>query len=116
MRRSPGRPGRSPRCDRKSSRLNSSHANISYAVFFFNKTASMGIYTLSLHAPLPIWSDRAVLAIPPTATVAPAGRHRPTGQGRPMLDDAGTPTHDTGAARAAVEEAIARAARQVAPL
>src|SRR5215203_4258976 len=55
-----------PRRDRKSTRLNSSHANISYAVFclkkkkknyifffffffFFNDTATTEIYTLSLH-------------------------------------------------------------------
>src|SRR3712207_2180426 len=62
------------RADRKSTRLNSSHANISYAVFclkkkkyiqftevvqlfeffFFNDTATTEIYTLSLHDALPI--------------------------------------------------------------
>src|SRR3712207_1982899 len=50
--------------DRKSTRLNSSHANISYAVFclkkknyfFFNDTATTEIYTLSLHDALPISS------------------------------------------------------------
>src|SRR3712207_282415 len=57
--------------DRKSTRLNSSHANISYAVFclkkkrslthetgcsfFFNDTATTEIYTLSLHDALPIY-------------------------------------------------------------
>src|SRR3712207_1631150 len=62
--------------DRKSTRLNSSHANISYAVFclkkkklltsssyislfFFNDTATTEIYTLSLHDALPISSRRA---------------------------------------------------------
>src|SRR3712207_3825146 len=40
--------------DRKSTSLNSSHANISYAVFFFNDTATTEIYTLSLHDALPI--------------------------------------------------------------
>src|SRR3712207_3634286 len=40
--------------DRESKRLNSSHANISYAVFFFNDTATTEIYTLSLHDALPI--------------------------------------------------------------
>src|SRR6202451_4464891 len=40
--------------DRKSTRLNSSHRNISYAVFFFNDTATTEIYTLSLHDALPI--------------------------------------------------------------
>src|SRR3990167_8459038 len=40
--------------DRKSTRLNSSHSQISYAVFFFNDTATTEIYTLSLHDALPI--------------------------------------------------------------
>src|SRR3712207_2099157 len=77
------RPDRGPAApDRKSTRLNSSHANISYAVFclkkkkkhnnssqssatyiltcaisflfFFNDTATTEIYTLSLHDALPI--------------------------------------------------------------
>src|SRR3989338_4022653 len=48
--------------DRKSTRLNSSHSSISYAVFcfqkfsFFNDTATTEIYPLSLHDALPIWS------------------------------------------------------------
>src|SRR3989338_2089588 len=41
--------------DRKSTRLNSSHSSISYAVFFFNDTAPTEIYTLSLHDALPIY-------------------------------------------------------------
>src|SRR3712207_5419065 len=73
--------------DRKSTRLNSSHANISYAVFclkkkkstslnicvrlwcgvampctlcfFFNDTATTEIYTLSLHDALPIYREAA---------------------------------------------------------
>src|SRR3712207_6775108 len=40
--------------DRKSTRLNSSHANISYAVFCLNDPATTEIYTLSLHDALPI--------------------------------------------------------------
>src|SRR3990172_2316320 len=40
--------------DRKSTRLNSSHGYTSYAVFFFNDTATTEIYTLSLHDALPI--------------------------------------------------------------
>src|SRR3712207_4682614 len=40
--------------DRESTRLNSSHAHISYAGFFFNDTATTEIYTLSLHDALPI--------------------------------------------------------------
>src|SRR3989338_6694741 len=42
------------RKDRKSTRLNSSHSSISYALFFFNDTATTEIYTLSLHDALPI--------------------------------------------------------------
>src|SRR6202171_4589899 len=45
--------------DRKSTRLNSSHLAISYAVFFFNDTATPEIYTLSLHDALPIWRQGA---------------------------------------------------------
>src|ERR1035441_7503212 len=40
--------------DRKSTRLNSSHLGISYAVFFFNDRATTEIYPLSLHDALPI--------------------------------------------------------------
>src|SRR4029434_9504562 len=43
--------------DRKSTRLNSSHTCISYAVFCLNDTATTEIYTLSLHDALPI-SDK----------------------------------------------------------
>src|SRR3990172_3790496 len=39
--------------DRKSTRLNSSHGYISYAVFFFNDTATPELSPLPLHAPLP---------------------------------------------------------------
>src|SRR3990172_5064689 len=42
--------------DRQSTRLNSSHGYISYAVFFFNDTATTEIYSLSLHDALPIYS------------------------------------------------------------
>src|SRR2546430_141466 len=78
---SPRPRARLPRRDRKSTRLNSSHSQISYAVFclkkktvsalvnllgpidfskgvilffFFNDTATTEIYTLSLHDALPI--------------------------------------------------------------
>src|SRR3989304_5049318 len=50
--------------DRKSTRLNSSHGYISYAVFFFNDTATTEIYTLSLHDALPICKCVGVLAAP----------------------------------------------------
>src|SRR3990167_7095698 len=43
--------------DRKSTRLNSNHSQISHALFFFNDTAPTEIYPLSLHDALPI-SDR----------------------------------------------------------
>src|SRR3990167_4404989 len=43
-----------PKQDRKSTRLNSSHSQIPYAVFFFNDTATTEIYPLSLHDALPI--------------------------------------------------------------
>src|SRR3990167_907169 len=48
--------GQTRQTDRKSTRLNSSHSQISYAVFFFNDTATTEIYTLSLHDALPIWA------------------------------------------------------------
>src|ERR1039458_5544733 len=41
--------------DRKSTRLNSSHLGISYAVFCLNDTSTTLIYTLSLHDALPIF-------------------------------------------------------------
>src|SRR3712207_6751035 len=45
--------------DRKSTRLNSSHANISYAVFcLYKKPPPPEIYTLPTHGALPIWADR----------------------------------------------------------
>src|SRR3990172_1920076 len=40
--------------DRKSTRLNSSHAYISYSLFFFNAPATTEISPLSLHDALPI--------------------------------------------------------------
>src|SRR3990167_2042797 len=43
-----------PLKDRKSTRLNSSHSQISYAGFFFNDTATTEISPLSLHDALPI--------------------------------------------------------------
>ena len=61
------------RVDRKSTRLNSSHANISYAVFclkkknFFNDTATTEIYTLSLHDALPI--SPSVKAMQPSSWI-----------------------------------------------
>src|SRR3990172_8277790 len=55
------------RLDRKSTRLNSSHAYISYSIFFFNDTAPTEISTLSLHDALPIYCldvERAAPAVP----------------------------------------------------
>src|SRR5437867_2963767 len=40
--------------DRKSTRLNSSHRTISYAVFCLNALSTTALYTLSLHDALPI--------------------------------------------------------------
>src|ERR1035438_9949127 len=48
-----GRSRAKPR-DRKSTRLNSSHLGISYAVFCLKDAATTEIYTLSLHDALPI--------------------------------------------------------------
>src|SRR5690242_16890678 len=45
--------------DRKSTRLNSSHMSISYAVFCLNTPAPTQTYTLSLHDALPIFSRRS---------------------------------------------------------
>src|SRR5690348_11868311 len=56
--------------DRKSTRLNSSHPSISYAVFCLNAPPPTEIYTLSLHDALPI------LAL---ATSAPCGSRHPAG-------------------------------------
>src|SRR2546430_405425 len=47
-----------PDTDRKSTRLKSRHSQISYALFFFNDTATTEIYTLSLHDALPIYQGR----------------------------------------------------------
>src|SRR5688572_26690385 len=41
--------------DRKSTRLNSSHSQISYAVFCLKNPATTDIYPLSLHDALPIY-------------------------------------------------------------
>src|SRR3712207_8561611 len=49
----PARPVQAPRADRKSTRLNSSHANISYAVFCFKKKKTFSLSECSyLLAPL----------------------------------------------------------------
>src|SRR5687768_7350094 len=45
------------RPDRKSTRLNSSHGYISYAVFCLKNTATTRLYTLSLHDALPISAE-----------------------------------------------------------
>src|SRR5437773_1331615 len=50
--------------DRKSTRLNSSHITISYAVFCLNHPAPTDIYTLSLHDALPICRRDWALAAP----------------------------------------------------
>src|SRR3990172_471943 len=50
--------------DRKSTRLNSSHGYISYAVFFFNDTAPTEISPLSLHDALPIFQPGGAGGLP----------------------------------------------------
>src|SRR5947209_5623187 len=57
--------------DRKSTRLNSSHANISYAVFCLKNPTTTEIYTLSLHDALPICFGR------PLSPVGGIERHQP---------------------------------------
>src|SRR5574340_898589 len=76
---------RPDRLDRKSTRLNSSHQKISYAVFclkkkkifffFFNDTATTEIYTLSLHDALPICATLAAssVVLEPETLAASAG-------------------------------------------
>src|SRR6202012_1347878 len=60
--------------DRKSTRLNSSHTVISYAVFFFKYTATTEIYTLSLHDALPIWPGSDLLSRVLRRTTIGAGK------------------------------------------
>src|SRR3990167_2257523 len=60
------------RGDRKSTRLNSSHSQISYAAFFFNDTATTEIYPLSLHDALPIY---CVTKHQPVSGTRPHERH-----------------------------------------
>src|SRR3989338_8429318 len=54
--------------DRESTRLNSSHRSISYAVFFFNDPAPTEFYPLSLHDALPIFASAAGRASPRAPT------------------------------------------------
>src|SRR5688572_683789 len=61
--------------DRKSTRLNSSHSQISYAVFCLNDTPPTEIYTLSLHDALPICPARR-------GGNSRSARSRPPGSGR----------------------------------
>src|SRR3972149_2831420 len=71
--------GIAPARDRKSTRLNSSHSQISYAVFFFNDTATTEIYTLSLHDALPISTgtrSRTCCPSSSTGSCAPRRRYR----------------------------------------
>src|SRR3990172_2061541 len=61
--------------DRKSTRLNSSHGYISYALFFFNDPATTEIYPLSLHDALPIFAAGTNRRANPEDTGC--GRHCP---------------------------------------
>src|SRR5690242_3601782 len=62
--------------DRKSTRLNSSHMSISYAVFCLNATATTAIYTLSLHDALPILLEAVDPLLLLVASAREIGRHR----------------------------------------
>src|ERR1039458_9190812 len=64
--------------DRKSTRLNSSHLGISYAVFCLNGPGPTEIYTLSLHDALPI----SVRTQPNEAQVLPSRKERKLATGR----------------------------------
>src|SRR5690606_4294453 len=55
----PRAPATGPPRDRKSTRLNSSHVKISYAVFCLKSTASTESSALTLHDALPIWEAPA---------------------------------------------------------
>src|ERR1051325_10624538 len=70
--------GRGSRCRRRSeehtSELQSPYV-ISYAVFFFNDTATTEIYTLALHDALPI-SARSKRRPRPSSTAMPRGSGR----------------------------------------
>src|SRR5438045_2636751 len=71
------------RSDRKSTRLNSSHLGISYAVFCLNDLRSSWLHSLSLHDALPISSARPGSVARCHRTWAAAvrrGRHRPQGR------------------------------------
>src|SRR5438034_1303628 len=68
-----GMPDRETWTDRKSTRLNSSHTVISYAVFCLNSPSPPPIYTLSLHDALPI-SPAVGEHRGPIQTVAPVRR------------------------------------------
>src|SRR5690348_11041933 len=80
--------------DRKSTRLNSSHPSISYAVFCLNAPASPPLYPLSLHDALPIYPRGA------------GGPHQQLGRARRRLDV----RHPAPAVRA-VRLLVGRAAR-----
>src|SRR3712207_1718292 len=129
--------------DRKSTRLNSSHANISYAVFclkkntliymflcfFFNDTATTEIYTLSLHDALPICSAAAGVRRsrprPPGARLPPRclaetapSRTRVPRVGRschsaPVGTTSPEPSEPAGAVRDELSERLAELARDM---
>src|ERR1039458_10104431 len=98
-----------PAGDRKSTRLNSSHLGISYAVFcfkknkknfFINDTATTEIYTLSLHDALPISSPTtASRPTSPWSASPPTGssRRKTSARSPPCsLPPAPFPRHATG--------------------
>src|SRR5262245_10820886 len=72
--------GEHRREDRKSTRLNSSHLGISYAVFCLNASLPPPSYTLSLHDALPISASSRTRAR--TARAARSGSSRSAGRAR----------------------------------
>src|SRR5438034_753968 len=63
--------------DRKSTRLNSSHTVISYAVFCLNALSSCEIYTLSLHDALPILARQLHIEAPHARVLVCEKRRHP---------------------------------------
>src|ERR1035437_7099277 len=71
--------------DRKSTRLNSSHANISYAVFCLKKKISPGITRFASHRGFRICLDRTRTAARDLGCVSEPRRRAPRDQVRPLL-------------------------------
>src|SRR5438309_5797683 len=109
-------PPRLPRSiiDRKSTRLNSSHSSISYAVFCLNETSTTDISTLSLHDALPICvhrrGERGAVA---AAEIDHPGLRRPRERVVREIAGGGTVADDVAAAAQRHGEARATEATEV---